>query len=269
MRDNVYSLIRLALVLTFWLILVALLRADSRAAVVRLPSHGCSGTVIATGPGQSLILSCAHAFAGQDRVRPIAVDVPTPTPAPAQQVGVQLLAVDHDSDLSLLVLRSGPLPYVAPVAPAGHRPARCWSVGYDEMKLPPQMRPASILDVGQARTHTRERPWHGRSGGALLCAERGQVVGVVSGYTGPRTRQESLPGAVGIYASHPAILRFLARYAPGQGLAPGDSFPPSPLPPISIERHYGPLPAPVPSSPPLVERFYGPSAPSPWCPGGT
>ena len=45
-------------------------------ACVRIPSHGCSGTVIETGPGRTLILSCAHAFQGQDAARPVKLDCP-------------------------------------------------------------------------------------------------------------------------------------------------------------------------------------------------
>lgn len=269
MRTYYAILALIALLLAYCILVATQARADYKAAVVRLPSHGCSGTVIATSAGQSLILSCAHAFQGSDRNKPLAVDAPCPAPGAAQKVGVQLLAVDHQADLSLIRLNAGPLPYVAPVAPSGARPAVCWSVGYDEMKLPPTMRVVRIKGYEGSRTLTYERPWHGRSGGGLFAQQSGYLVGVVSGYTGPPTRHEVFPGSVGIYASHSAILRFLNRHAPGQGVALGEQGLPSPFPAIPIEQQYGPPSSPVPFSPPLIERFYGPAPSTPWCPGGT
>src|SRR5207237_3382704 len=38
--------------------------SDPALAVVRIKSHGASGTVIATAPGKSWILSCCHMFFG-------------------------------------------------------------------------------------------------------------------------------------------------------------------------------------------------------------
>lgn len=174
-------------------------------AVVRLPSHGASATVIDTRPGVTLLLGCGHAFRGADRTRPIVLDVPVPAAGPAKRAGIHLIDLDYDADLSLILLQDGPLPYVAPVAPAGHRPgANVLSIGYDEMAWPAQQRPAAILGAGAGVTFTRERPGHGRSGGALLDADAGVLIGVVQGYeiAGPRR---------GIYVSHATILRFLER----------------------------------------------------------
>ena len=174
-------------------------------AVFRLPSHGASATVIATDRGRSWLLCCGHAFQGADRNRPITADVPARAPgARPKVVGIQLVDVDYDSDLSLIVLRAGPLDYVAPVAPAGHAPgSQLLSVGFDEMRLPATERPASIVWNTNRITFTRERPWHGRSGGALLDVDAGCLIGVVSGYevTGQRR---------GMYAAHAAIMKFLA-----------------------------------------------------------
>jgi hypothetical protein len=177
-------------------------------AVVRIPSHGASATVIETQPGKTLLLGCAHAFQGQDRARPIFLDVPAATPGLARQAVIRLLDVDYEADLSLILLQDGPLPFVAPVAPAGHvPPAGILSVGYDEMRWPAEPRAATILASTRTTTFTRERPGHGRSGGALLDAERGWLIGVVQGYEvgGPRR---------GLYVSHAAILRFLQRQRP-------------------------------------------------------
>jgi len=182
-------------------------RADPDAvlAVVRIPSHGASATVIETRPGYTLLLGCAHAFEGADRARPIHLDVPVMQAGAPRRARIRLLAVDYRADLSLIVLEDGPLPHVAPVAPPAHVPSRTIrSIGYDEMRWPAQALPATILAVSATTTLTRERPWHGRSGGALLDAEHGLLIGVVQGYEVGGARR-------GMYVAHPAILRFLQR----------------------------------------------------------
>jgi Trypsin-like peptidase domain len=187
-------------------------------AVVRLPSHGASATVISTADGQSWLLTCAHAFQGADRHKRIVVDAPARAPlAWPKGVGIQLLDADYDSDLALLLLHDGPLDFAAAVAPQGHVPGRrLLSVGYDEMRVPARERPATILVNTGSITFTRERPWHGRSGGALLDLDSGYLIGVVSGYevTGQRR---------GIYVAHAAILRFLDRWQRGIAPLAGDT----------------------------------------------
>ena len=176
--------------------------ADAPDAVVRLPSHGASGTVIHTERGRSLILSCAHAFEGAARSTPVALDVPCLHPGAPRKGRIRLIAVDYTRDLSLLELNDGPLDYVCPVAPAGHRPGRCLSVGYDEMRLPARRASASLLVSDRSITFTREMPGHGRSGGALIDVDAGRLIGVVQGY--------EVGGACrGLYVSHAAILEFL------------------------------------------------------------
>jgi hypothetical protein len=201
-------------------------------AVARLISHGGSGTAIATGNGWTLILSCAHCFEGRDRQKPLRVNMPHPAPGEPKKVGLQVLAVGQtaDLDLSLVKLNFGPVPYVTPVAPATSKPRECWSVGFDEMRIPPQCRPAKILRQEGNRYITDSRPWHGRSGGALIDKQSGYLVGVVSAYTGPSNHQEYDPRGNGIYVSLSAIHRFLAnagvgpRPAPDMPDAGGDPF---------------------------------------------
>ena len=84
-----------------------------------MPSHGGSGTVIATGDGWTLILSCAHCFEGADRVKPLKLDVPHSAPGEPRKVGTRVLAVGRSAevDLALIQLNAGPVPYVTPVAP--------------------------------------------------------------------------------------------------------------------------------------------------------
>jgi len=169
-------------------------------AVVRLPSHGASATVIHTQKERTLLLGCGHAFIGVDRARPIEIDGPDAPRGPAS-----LLACDYQLDLSLIEVRAGPVRFVAPVAGASFRPSgRLLSVGYDEMKTPATRQPASIVGSADRLTFTRERPWHGRSGGALLDADAGLLIGVVQGY-------ETAPPWRGLYTSHAAIIRFLRQ----------------------------------------------------------
>jgi hypothetical protein len=169
-------------------------------AVVRLPSHGASATIIHTDERRTFLLSCGHAFEGSDRLRPIRVD------GGAAPCGTALLmAIDYELDLSLLQVPSGRATAAAPVAGPGYRPSQhLLSVGYDEMRLPATQRQATILRSDPDVTWTREPPWHGRSGGALLDLDTGQLIGVVSGYVNPRT-------GPGLYVSHSAICRFLER----------------------------------------------------------
>ena len=188
--------------------------ANPEDAVVRITSHGGSGVVIATGPGWTVVLTCAHMFQGGDATRRIAVDAPFPRPGPPRKVGVQLvgLARSGEGDLAVIQIQDGPFPYVAEVAPADLSPGPCWSIGYDEMRGTALKRPASIVgQAGQNTTLTRERPWHGRSGGGLIDAQTGYLVGIVSAYEGPSNRAELANGHHGVYASHGAIWRFLRK----------------------------------------------------------
>lgn len=215
--------------------------ADPRLAVVRIKSHGASGTIIATAPAKSWILSCAHMFFGpRDTLddnairKKIVIDGPAQPYAPRLVAMARLVAVDADRDLSLIEIANGPFNFV-PVAPAGFQPGgNGVSAGYDAMKWPITVRSATILGTLGNWTYTRERPWHGRSGGGLFDAGGKYLIGVVNGYE--LNGQER-----GIYVSHDAILAFLAKY---QGQMTGAPRGP-PLPVVS------PLPG------------------VPWCPGGT
>lgn len=163
---------------------------------VRIPSHGCSGTIIASRRGESMVLTCWHAFAtDRERMRPIVVEVPSLSVSPVKKVGVSLVKVGNAScDLALVRIAYGPLP-VIPVGAEDWSGRQAWSCGYDEMG-PFVYRPARVL-VNGGGLFTVERPWHGRSGGGLVCERSGCLVGVVSGYEGPMIRREVLSGAVG------------------------------------------------------------------------
>src|SRR5207302_6420338 len=103
--------------LTLFLLALAVCRAPASEppryhpslAVVRIKSHGASGTVIATAPGKSYILSCAHMFAGPaDYKKPLRLDGPRQPHAEAKRAACRVLAVDAQADLSLLEHDNGP-----------------------------------------------------------------------------------------------------------------------------------------------------------------
>jgi len=185
---------------------------DPNLAAVRVKSHGASATVIATTPGKSWLLGCAHMFFDEhDQVdpalaaRPIRLDGPVQPYAPRKAASARLVAVDAAADLSLLVLDNGPFHFV-PVAPRGHPPSRnLRSVGYDGMAWPVTNRPATVVGVSGDWTFTREKPWHGRSGGGLIDLEARVLIGVVNGY-------ETTGQQRGVYTSHDAVLRFLEQH---------------------------------------------------------
>jgi hypothetical protein len=214
---------------------------------VRIKSHGASGTVIGTSKGKTWILSCCHMFFDHaDRVDPTLLGRRLVLDGPQQPDAVlkstapsRVLAHDAALDLSLLELDNGPF-YCVPVAPRGHRPGRLLSVGYDSMRWPVTVRSATLLETVGTTTYTREKPWHGRSGGGLIDGEAGVLVGVVQGY-------EVGGAGRGLYVSHEAILRFLGRCRPEllrvQIRAPGlELYYHSPLRPAPCPGGVCPLP---------------------------
>lgn len=212
------------------------------ASVVRLEDHGGSGTVIATGEGWSLILSCAHCFEGRARHVPIVLDIPHPAPNQPAKVYPKLIHCGHKQthDLALIRIAAGPLPYVSPVAPVGFSPGPAWSIGYDAMKFPGQKRATVIQSVEGDRYFTNAPPRPGRSGGGLIDQRTGYLIGVCVAYSMPKGRPSQ-----GIYMNHAAVVQFLGE----AGVMAG---PPSPSVP---ERQLIPQFSPGPLNP------YQPSAP--------
>jgi hypothetical protein len=183
--------------------------AAPKDAVVRITSHGCSGTVFAVKGNRSWIVTCAHAFKGREGAMPVVVDAP----GARMQVRGWITKIDHDLDLAMVQVESA-LPYVCHVAPESFRPSRCLSVGWDEMKDRQTVQTATVTRHQGTETHTWEKPWEGRSGGALIF--NGRLAGVVSGYTSPGNRQ-FIPGVNhGIYVSLPAVRGFLWPSGTGQ-----------------------------------------------------
>jgi hypothetical protein len=215
-------------------------------AVLRVPSHGASATIVWTAPGRTLILGCAHAYEGQMAAKPMEFDIPADVQLAPQAVGSQLLAVDHDLDLSLVLLKTGPFPYVAPIAPAGSTPSRdVWSCGYDNMTLHagrPLCRHATILRDDGRQFWTQEPPWHGRSGGGLIDTGSGCILGCCTGYV-------RYPQGPGLYSSSSAVHRFLTQKgyvaligaaSPSARLGAGPTFAPQFQSPIFMQPRCGP-----------------------------
>ena len=159
---------------------------DPCAAIVRINSHGCSATVIETKEGHSWLLSCAHAFQGADRQKPLMIDCPWPTSGRTEKGRgarrvVRVGNMESD-DLALIELDDGPLPFVCPVASGEPKPRECLSVGYSDMQWPAEKIPVTVRWHQDTMYLTQGYPKHGQSGGALIDRHSGQLVGVVSGY---------------------------------------------------------------------------------------
>jgi hypothetical protein len=236
---------RLLTALCLGLAVAGLAGAEPADAVVRIPSHGGSGTVIKVGSGKSWILSCGHLFLDErtDRpdpnalARPLIVDAPSPAPTgQAARVGVRLVDVDYQADLCLIEMGTE-LAYVCPVAPPGTHARHLLSVGFDFMKLPSVREPTTPWGTSEGWTWTQQRPLPGRSGGALIDTDTGSLVGVCHGYT------VEPGGGRGMYVPLATIHTFLSRQGrdrrgalpgtagPGAGLPDATGSAPLPFPP--------------------------------------
>jgi hypothetical protein len=201
---------------------------ESFRAVCRQPSHGISCTCIWTSQGRSFFLGCGHGYSQPGETRkPIVLDVPSPSVGDPQRTGgIRLVALDVDLDLSLVEVLAGPMPYVAPVAPVDRQTRLALSCGYDNMRLPgdasPLWRYAHIVSQNREVTYTQERPWHGRSGGGLIDADTGELIGTCIGYETEFQRR-------GMYTNLRAIHAFLERFYQqsnsGNWRAPGGQAP--------------------------------------------
>lgn len=220
---------------------------EAYLAVVQIPSHGASGTIISTKPGETVVLTVAHAFEGDSRNKPLVINVPQPGGADTEKkVGIRLAAIDTRADLALVVMGVGPLDHSARVAPkASAASSWAYSCGYDGMKLPATQALTRVRDSQGQTTFTEKIPGHGRSGGALFDADSGQLIGVVQGYTVERP-------SIGIYASLGSIHTFLERNGYGRVLAPaaapasGENQRSRPFPPAGLTTpDFCPAPSPA------------------------
>lgn len=200
-------MIRFALPLLFFVL-------PAQAQVVRVASHGASGTVIDSRVGKNLILTCAHAFDdAESRARPIVL---------RGQTGLRsarLVAIDYARDLALL--ESGDKVQLIPVPPAPLRdeshPANpgYMSAGYEQGR-DLEYYPATLKQTGPEWTYTVEEPRGGRSGGALMRPDDGRLYGVVVGFQVNEVTKERR----GVYASLASVHRFLADHKAGKNAVP-------------------------------------------------
>lgn len=185
-------------------------------AEVRITSHGASGTVISSSPGRSLILSCAHMFLDERGVRPdpallskkLVIDGHAPVNTGPWGIVARVVKVDYARDLSLIEL-SCELPYVTPVSRVQAAQRNVLSTGFDKMTWPVTVRRATLTRCQGDQCNTAEAPIPGRSGGGLLDADSGTLIGVCTGFEVVNRR----PGQ-GIYVSLAAITTFLGGGAP-------------------------------------------------------
>lgn len=190
------------------LLAAALVVAGVEDAVVRIPSHGCSGTVIETGPGRSIILSCAHAFEGADARKPIRIDgTNQPHATKPRATSAVLVKVDYRLDLALIEVDNGPY-WCVPVCSPGRIHARqVLAAGYMAMRWPVTEKTVEILGRDDTRWYTRGIPREGMSGGGLFDVAGQVLIGVVHGY-------EVTPGGRGLFVHLDCIHQFLGRGPP-------------------------------------------------------
>ncbi len=158
-----------------------LLAGDGIKAVVRIPSHGASGVIIAP----ALVLTVEHAFPTlADKAKPVLVDA-LQEDVPLIGIKARLLGTDRERDLALVELPIK-LKYVAPVARDNHLfDQGLLSVGHDLMKNELTKVPGvKVLHEESGYYWTKEIPWFGRSGGPLLDSA-GDTVGITHGFTTP------------------------------------------------------------------------------------
>ena len=186
--------------------------ANALNATVRIKVTGKSlqdvgtGTIIYSVPGQSLVLTCAHLFAGQDKDAKVEVDVFQN--GQARRFPAQIKGGNHDSDLAVIQIQSAEvLPFVSINAVANdvlpQQPAT--SFGCDNGRVPSALS-TRVLRINQYKgpsnlTCLRD-PVQGRSGGGLF-DQQGRLLAVCS--CADRDNKE------GLYMSQPAILALMQK----------------------------------------------------------
>lgn len=232
---------------------------DAWWAVVEIPSHGLSGTIIHTeGPregwprGRTLILTAAHAG---DFNKPPRVGMPTVSGAGAPiKCSPRWAAWDTNADLAIAELQYGPVPHVVRIAPNGFTPSgAAWMYGYGAKSdsdrpysatgRPGEKVAAQIAGNEGTRYEVRPAPIPGRSGGGLVDRPSGFLVGVCS--TRELDRFQRPTGVRGWFVSLAAIHRFME--GPGGNAISGNA-------PRETPRQPRPL------------QFLTPSCPGGMCP---
>lgn len=216
-------------------------------ATVRIPSHGCSGVIIYTRDSKTLILTCAHAFRGSAGSKALVINAPAFQGRTSTGTRPRLVGVDWVRDLALVQIDYGPVRYVANIAQ--RRPAYRRSVcvvGYSRMKLPAESRCGRVLGVEVMRHGghnfsaliTSHYPIGGQSGGPLIDAGTGEVVGITHGWQQrPGRRRE------GVFVAGEEIREFLGYNDYQVNRLPGRRPGPIGRPPQIAERREFPGPA--------------------------
>lgn len=205
-RDMVVLVfLALAVAAAMLVLVVGMARGGPADSAIRLPSHGMTGAVVATGRGWTRGVTSAHGFKGGKALRRrIIIDAPARRSGAVSTAAPRLVAVDYRRDLALVEWSAGPAPYVARLAAQDPVPGDLlYSVGYDRMRsrylvwYATCAYPQFHWRLGWIQ-RTVEPPDHGRSGGPLFDSE-GHLVGLVIGYD---------PGG-GMYVHRRTIQAFL------------------------------------------------------------
>lgn len=163
-----------------------------------------SGTIIQSAAGESIILTCAHLFAGFSRDAAVEVDVFHESQA--RSYPARICGGDHNSDLAVIRIQNAePLPAVrlSPQAAVLAAQQQLVSFGCDggDVPRPLQTRVSKLKPYLGADNLTCDvPPAKGRSGGGLFSLD-GTLIGVCSAADPERTE--------GLYTGHEAVLQLL------------------------------------------------------------
>lgn len=199
-----------------------------------------SGTVVASYPGETLILTASHVVEPEGELavelQPYNLGVETD---PEQLAGTwprllpgEVAALDRVGDVAVVRVRGRlTLPYVARIAPADVEPERAellTSVGVDGTNpltgWNTDAEGVPRLDIGKGGVSrfilTSRAPEHGRSGGGLF-RQDGTIVGVCVGRIEPR---DSDKAATGVFASIETIRALLTASGLDQRIRHSESY---------------------------------------------
>jgi S1-C subfamily serine protease len=228
--------------------------------IVLRGNHQGSGTVIASVPGETLVLTAAHvlednaqAFVEVHRYN-LGLELKREAIGWPKKIPAKVVALDREADVAVLKIGGfEAMPYVARVAAVPGEPDRgteVLSVGIDRgAKLSSwstEVLEHALIDLHKTGVErqfvlTEKPPEHGRSGGGLFRPD-GTVVGVCVG------RVEIIKGRrFGVFASTTSVQRLLRE----NGLEPAIARSLARRLPRSrpVERTSGSVPAPMPPSP--------------------
>ncbi len=218
--------------------------------IVRRGKHQGSGTVIASIPGESLVLTASHVLEGDGALYievhryNLGVERRQPAAGWPREVPARVVALDKAADLAVIrVAGFEAMPYVARIAPGAGEPPRgeaVVSVGIDLGETlaswGSRVFDYARIDMGNGGGPrpfllVEKPPEHGRSGGGLFTTD-GTVVGVCVG------RAEIIRGKrFGVFASSESIRRILREHDLEAAVARSVArrvprpAPPSPTPP--------------------------------------